>query len=210
MDTDPTATDAPADATATATATPLDATATPPVPPMDGRRKLVLLLVVAISLWHLGSITIWMSPSSIVRDRLVRITRKYVRITKSDQNWAMFAPEPLSVNRRAIVRAELDSGEMREADLTSPANRAMRSLTSFARVGKILKAHDRILASDEPGYTRGFALYTCKQLSDLWGTHVRSITLIREYSVMNIDGRTLRATRTNPERATIGTYACLP
>ncbi len=176
---------------------------------MDGRRKLVLLLVIAISLWHLGAITIWMSPSSLVRDRILRVTRKYTLMTKSDQNWAMFAPEPLSVNRRALIRAEIDGGEVREVDLTGPANRAMRSLTSFARVGKILKAHDRILAGDEPGYTRGFALHTCQQLSDLWGKHVHTVTLIREYSVLNIDPRTLRTTRTTPDRATIGTYACL-
>src|SRR5687768_17333447 len=101
--------------------------------PMTAARKVVLLIVLAISIWHIGSVVIWMSPSSFVRDRLARLTKKYVRLTKSDQFWAMFAPEPLSINRRIVVRAELDGGETREIDLTAPANRAMRSL-SFERV----------------------------------------------------------------------------
>jgi hypothetical protein len=178
-------------------------------PLLDLRRKALLLAVLAISIWHAGAIVIWMSPSSLVRDRILRMTRTYTQMIKLEQNWAMFAPEPLSANRRVIVRAELDGGDTREADLTSPSNRAMRSLSSLARVGRILKVHDRILAADEPGYTRGFALHTCEQLSRLWGTRVKSVTLIREYQMLNVDTHTLKTSVTSPERATLGTYACL-
>jgi hypothetical protein len=173
-----------------------------------------LLVVAAVSAWHLVAIVAWMAPSSMTRDQVVRATRKYVRLTKSDQNWGMFAPDPLSVNRRIIVRAELEgsteeSPNVREEDITSPANRAMRSW-SLQRVGKTLKAHDRLSGGDEPGYMRGFALHVCARLAKQWGTPLKKITLVREYELLNVDPRTMRTTRTPTARSNMGEYACAP
>jgi len=170
-------------------------------------RKATLVLVLAVSIWHVGSIAAWLSPPGWLRDHVVRVTRRYVRLTKSDQNWAMFAPEPLAYNRHVIARARLASGEEREEDLTAPLNAAIRAW-GVRRVGKLVKVHDRILSGEEPVYQRGFALHVCHDLRQRLGAAVAQVTLLREYTALQHDARTFRFTRSNPERATLGTYAC--
>ncbi len=181
---------------------------TPPADaPMTPLRKVVLLLVVAISIWHVGAIVIWMMPSSYTRDRILAITRRYTLLTKSDQFWSMFAPDPLSLNRQLVVRATLDSGEEREVNLTAPANAAIRSW-SFVRVGRTLKAHDRILGGDENKYLHGFALHTCRELSQEWGQHVKTLAIFRDYYLVSVDPATFKSTKSKTERASLGAHAC--
>lgn len=175
---------------------------------MSRGKKITLLAVVAVSAWHFLAILTWMGPGSWTKEHLLRVTRRYTRITKSDQYWAMFAPDPLSINRRVILKAELPGGETREVDLTTPANQAMRSFTP-SRVGKTLKAHDRIMAGDESVYEKGFALHECVELMKLWQTDISKVTVIREYEYIQLQDKTFRISRGKTERANLGTYECL-
>ena len=161
-----------------------------------------------LAAFHVVAVAAWLAPWSYTRQQVLRATRRYVLATKSDQAWPMFAPDPLAINRRAIVVATLASGETREVDLTTPLNQAMRGF-NFARVGKRLKAHDRVMSGGERQYERGFILHQCAQLAKEWGQPLREIALHRDYDLVELENKTGRTRRTAPpQRALVATHRC--
>jgi hypothetical protein len=177
--------------------------------PRDDVPRSLKLFALGLAAFHCFAVAVWLAPSSWTRDRLLNATRGYTRTAKADQNWAMFAPDPLAYDRRMWVKATLVSGEEREMDITTPINKAMRSF-SFARVGKMLKSHDRILSGGERQYEKGFALYQCQLLARQWGELPKSVALYREYETVELDTKAFRVRNTAPQKVFLSTHDCPP
>ena len=58
------------------------------------RKPLISLFI----LFHLAAVGLWISPAWPLRDALIPVVRPYICSTGLWQDWAMFAPNPLTIN----------------------------------------------------------------------------------------------------------------
>jgi hypothetical protein len=165
------------------------------------------LTFAVLAIFHFVAVLAWLGPTSYLRDSILRGTRRYVRTLKADQAWPMFAPDPLAYNRRIVILANLTNGETREVDLTTPLNRKMRSF-NLDRIGKRLKAHDRVISGGERQYERGFLIHTCAELAAEWKQPIRDVVMYRDYSVIELEAHTYRTKVGPSQRVSVTTQVC--
>jgi hypothetical protein len=165
------------------------------------------IVTLCLALFHVASYIAWQAPASWLTEHISKMSRLYIRYTKTDQAWGMFAPDPLSVNRRMVVQAGFFDGNSREMDLTGPINEVMHR-PHLQSVGKAAKIHDRLLCGVERQYERGYAIHLCHQLAEDWGMPIKTLTMIREYEYIHLDPKTFKTSLTNTDRAKLGTWDC--
>ncbi len=155
-------------------------------------------------------IVIWVWPTSFAKLEVLRglpWLRGVGLVAKLDQDWGMFAPDPPTANRRVVVRALLGDQTTREEDLTRHANQTMRSF-SMARVGKLLKVHDRVLGGDNAAILTAFAHHTCHELGERWHQRVLRVEIDRVFENLTIDPVTMVGVRGATFHQSMGTYGC--
>jgi hypothetical protein len=72
------------------------------------------MLVNAFILWHLFALTIWLLPESQLRRNFIGLVSPYMTSTGLMQSWAMFAPNPPSVDVFVEARIAFANGQVRD------------------------------------------------------------------------------------------------
>lgn len=128
-------------------------------------------------------------------------------VTRNEQTWALFAPEPLRGNRHlvAIVTFEGDK-PARELDLTLPVAQRMRQLTT-GREGRLLKAHDTLIKRRKANWLDGLANRTCADVAKR-GEHPKQVTLAHDDEWMTINPTTFEVKLGAKKRTEIGSFSC--
>jgi hypothetical protein len=178
-------------------------------PRREGGRRYVVFSAVAVafSVWHLLAIASCLGPDSYLLTKINPLVRPYLLALKVDQNWSMFAPEPLAEDRRIIAEITMADGTMIRKDMTTSVNESMRSLNS-ASIGKLLKAHDKLLGGANSGFVGAYAHHICWNVTRSEASKPKSIRLQREGEAYHLDPITMMLSKDSTHSAIMGTYDC--
>ncbi|RKQ95114.1 hypothetical protein U746_0876 [Mycolicibacterium mucogenicum 261Sha1.1M5] len=73
--------------------------------------RVIAVLAVLLTGWHIFASFLWISPYSHLRELVPGKALSSWMIPMFGQSWSVFAPEPINGNYRLLVRAELSSGD---------------------------------------------------------------------------------------------------
>lgn len=73
--------------------------------------RIVMVLAVAVTAWHVLASFLWIAPSSPLREVVGQKTLSAYMLPVFGQSWSVFAPEPINGDYRFEVRALVDGEE---------------------------------------------------------------------------------------------------